>query len=386
MAKLQLSSNPLFQLFAERSFCYATAGGADIGECLVTMTNIGEGNFDDWYNQWMATANRVEKIGDESLKNGHEISARESYLRASNYYHTAYMPLFGYPVDVRLKAAFEKEVVSFQKAAKLLNPPIAILEIPFENRTLPAYFIKADNSDTPCPTIVHVDGFDSNIQEMYFAHVQGAQKRGYNCLLVDGPGQGRNLIRDNISLRPDWENVIKAVVDYILTRTDVDSKRLVLLGWSLGGFLAPRAAAYEHRIAALVADPGQWDIEASLSKEFLEKLPNLIKTNPTLEWQIQKRGFWVQGVSNLEDFIKVMSSFKISDIAQNINCPTLITMPEGDAIAQKAEQLYNAIKVENKKLIHFAQSEGSGGHCEIMSRSLYYQRVFDWLDETLKRK
>ena len=85
-----------------------------------------------------------------------------------------------------------------------------------------------------------------------------AVRRGYNCLLFDGPGQGRNLIRAGQPLRPDWETVVKPVIDFALTRPAVDAKRIVLAGWSFGGFRAPRAAAFEKRIAALIGDPGQW--------------------------------------------------------------------------------------------------------------------------------
>ncbi|MGA9717149.1 MAG: alpha/beta fold hydrolase [Acidobacteriaceae bacterium] len=88
------------------------------------------------------------------------------------------------------------------------------------------------------PTMVHVDGYDSNIQEMYFAHGAAALRRDYNCLLFDGPGQGRKLIRDGLPIRPDWENVVRPVIDYALARPEVDPARIVLSGWSFGGFLA----------------------------------------------------------------------------------------------------------------------------------------------------
>ena len=78
---------------------------------------------------------------------------------------------------------------------------------------------------------------------MYFAHAPAAIRRGYNVLLFDGPGQGRNLIKDGIHIRPDWENVVRPVIDYALTRPEIDPDKIVLAGWSFGGFLAPRAAA-----------------------------------------------------------------------------------------------------------------------------------------------
>lgn len=383
MLELKLSNNPIYQAFTQRAMCYIPTGGADFGECLVTIKKIADGNVDKWYQEWIATASRVENIGNESLKNGHRISACEAYLRASNYYHTAYFPLFGYPGDKRLIKAFDKEIEVFQKAAGLFETPIEIIKIPFESTTLPAYFLKVDDSDNARPTIIYTNGYDSNIQEMYFAHAEAALKRGYNCLLFDGPGQGRNLIQGNSYLRPDWEKVVTPVIDYALTRKEVDQTKIILAGWSFGGFLAPRAAAYEHRIAALIADPGQWDAADSLNTSVINKISSLLNTDEMLHWRIVQRGFWALNVNCLEDFFKSMENFKVSHIAQNIRCPTLITLPEGDPIASGALALYKALNVSNKKLVHFSEEEGSGGHCEMLSRSLYNQRIFDWLDETI---
>ncbi len=91
------------------------------------------------------------------------------------------------------------------------------MEIPFEGRSLPGYFLHAAGEPQSRPAIIHIDGYDGNINEMYFAHGPAATRRGYHCLLFDGPGQGRNLIRDGLPLRPDWEVVVRAVVDYALT-------------------------------------------------------------------------------------------------------------------------------------------------------------------------
>ena len=66
-------------------------------------------------NEWLATASRIENIGDQCLDNGYVISAREVFLRASNYYRTAYIPLFGKPTDQRLISSFNTEIKVFQK-------------------------------------------------------------------------------------------------------------------------------------------------------------------------------------------------------------------------------------------------------------------------------
>jgi len=392
----------MWETFGLRALPYAIYGGADIGECVTTVDRIGDGSADDWHREWTATAERLAAAARGSEKSGHAVSAREAYFRASTYYHVSYLPLFGYPVDGRLTQSFEAEVACFQHGAALSTPAIESLEIPFEGRSLPAYFLHADGSGRPKSTIVHINGYDSNIQEMYFAHGPAAVRRGYNCLLFDGPGQGRNLIRDGSALRPDWETVVSAVLDSLLRRSDVDPDRIVLAGWSFGGFLAPRAAAFESRIAALIADPGQWNQRDGLKALPVpaEVLNDLDHADPTLfgaieqairssaadsmmYWRLIQRLLWVHGKSNLYDLAREIARFEISSVVQNISCPTLLTAAEGDPVARGAQTLYDAL-ICRKTLVKFTLAEGSGGHCEALSRALYHQRVFDWLDETLK--
>lgn len=397
-----LSDLPLWETFGLRALPYSLYGGADIGECVTTIDRIGEGTADDWYREWIATADRIAGIAEQSEKRGHPVSAREAYLRAATYYHVSYFPLFGFPVDPRLSRAFEAEVSVFLSAAALLRPAVEPIEIPFEGRSLPGYFVPASQAREPGPVIVHVNGYDSNIQEMYFAHGPAANRRGYHCVLFDGPGQGRNLIRDGLFLRPDWETVVGPVIDYVLTRPEVDPERIVLAGWSFGGFLAPRAAAFEKRIAALIADPGQWDQSMGLRSlpvpaaalqdlehagpaifEPIEQMLRSPQADPLLRWRIIQRLFWVHGVTNLYDLAREITRFEISPVVQDINCPTLLTMAERDPIAKGSQILYDALRCP-KTLVPFSLAEGSGGHCEALARALYHQRVFDWLDETLR--
>jgi alpha-beta hydrolase superfamily lysophospholipase len=239
---------------------------------------------------------------------------------------------------------------------------------------------------------------------MYFAHVPAALERGYDVLLFDGPGQGRNLIRDGLRMRPDWENVVRPVIDWAVERPDVDTTRVVLAGWSFGGFLAPRAAAFEPRLAALVADPGQWDpgegmlARLPLSDEQKASFPDGVDpaalapmeeylrspdADPLMRWRLIQRGLWVHGVPTFFDYAKEMTRYELSSVAGRITCPSLITQAEGDPIAAGAPRLLEAIGAERKTLVRFTAAEGAGGHCEGTARRLYHQRVFDWLDETL---
>jgi pimeloyl-ACP methyl ester carboxylesterase len=400
-----LSENSLFEALATRALFLAGYGAADFGECWQTVQRVGDGGVDEWHREWRATADWLVEQGDESAARGHRVSAREAYLRATNYYRTAYSPLFGSPVDPRLKAAFEREEEVFAKAVPLWDMPVELVEIPFEHGvTLPGVFVGAVDGSEPRGTIVHVDGYDSNLHEMFAAHVPAAVSRDYNILLFDGPGQGRNLIRDGLTIRPDWENVVRPVLDYALARPEVDERRVILAGWSFGGLLAPRAAGVEDRIVGLWADPGQWDLRPMilsrlpLSDEEKAAFPDRVDphsldaveqslrspdADPFLRWSLVQRGPWVHGAETLFDYFADAVRFEVSSVAGNIRCATLVTAAEGDPIAAGAQQLFDSVGAQRKTLIRFTESEGAGGHCEGMARHLFHQRCYDWLDEAL---
>ena len=388
--------DPLFEEFALRLL---TMDECPLGEISATTSLIEEGDRDGWYRQWTATAERVAGHADESAHAGHTISASDAYLRASSYHRAAYLPLYGSPVDPRLVEAFDKETDTFQKAAALMTPPVEPVEIPYEGTTLPGYFCQADDSGRPRPTLIVTNGYDSTIYELYLDFAV-ALRRGYNLLLYDGPGQGRPLIKQGLVMRPDWEKVVKPVVDYALTRPEVDPEKIAIMGISLGGYLAPRAASGEHRLAACIADPGLWDmLEAAkarfsaLPKDVLEKFPDVdpevlepivehIQETPALRWAIIQRGFWVQGVDSLSEYLKISEDYSLKEVVSQIRCPTLLTWAESDPLSWNAELIYDRLRSQ-KELVRFYDAEGAGDHCETKTRPLFHQRAFDWLDETL---
>lgn len=399
-----LSRNAMWEAFGSRALFHASYGGSDFGECRLAVERVGDGGLDDWYREWSALAARVDADAARSAQAGHGVSAREAWLRASTYHRTAYFPLFGKPADPRLREAFDRESASFRHAAALFDPPVECIEIPFvDGTTLPGMFARPAGGDTPRPTIVHVDGYDSNIHEMFVAHAAAAVARGYNILLFDGPGQGRNLIRDGLTMRPDWENVVRPVIDYALARPEVDPRRTVLAGWSFGGFLAARAACFEHRIAALWVDPGQYDQRGAilgrlpLSDEDKARFPDIDRAllapveehlrgpdaDPMLHWRLVRRGLWVHGVDTLFDLFADMLRYEVSPFARDIDCPALVIAADGDPAAAHAQDLLDGIGSNSKTLIRFTAADGSEGHCEGTARRLFHQRCYDWLDERL---
>src|SRR5918992_3233886 len=320
--------DPLFEEFALRPLIM---DGCPLGEISTTTSLIEEGDRDGRYIQCTATAERVAGYADESARAGHTISASDAYLRASSYYRAAYLPLYGSPVVPTLVGAFDKETATSQNAAAPMTPPIEPVEIPYEGTTLPGYFCQADDTGRPRPTLMVTNGYDSTINELYLDSAAAVLPRGYNLLLYDGPGQGWVLIKQGLVMRPDWENVVKPVVDYALTRTEVDPEKIAIMGISLGGYLAPRAASSEHRLAACIADPGVWDmLEAmkarfsALPKDVLEKFPDVdpevlepfeehVRATPALRWSIIQRAFWVHGVDSLSEYLKISEVYSLKE-------------------------------------------------------------------------
>ncbi len=396
MSKNVFFDDPLFEEFALRPLIM---DGCPLGEISATTSLIEEGDRDGWYLQWTATAERVAGYADESANAGHTISASDAYLRASSYYRAAYLPLYGSPVDPRLVEAFDKETTAFQKAAALMTSPVEPVEIPYEGTMLPGYFCQVDDSGRPRPTLICTNGYDSTIYELYLDFA-AALRRGYNLLLYDGPGQGRPLIKQGLVMRPDWERVVKPVVDYALSRPEVDPEKIAIMGISLGGYLAPRAVSGEHRLAACIADPGLWDMLegakarfSALPKEVLEKLPDIdpevlepfverIQATPALRWAIIQRAFWVHGVDSLSEYLKISEDYSLKAVVSQIRCPTLLSWAENDPLSWNAEVIYDQLRSQ-KELIRFYDAEGAGDHCEVKTRPLFHQRAFDWLDETL---
>jgi hypothetical protein len=191
-------------------------GGAEVGECLNTAQHIADGNAESWYQAWQQTADRVYAAAEASLAHGYLVSAREAFLRAATYYRTAYLLLIGTPVDPRLVQAFDRQTDAFRQAATLFSPSFEPICIAYARTTLPGYFFRVDDCGQRRPTLILTGGYDSTAEELYTYSAAAALRRGYNCLSFDGPGQGAALIKQGLVFRPDWENVIGPVVDYLL--------------------------------------------------------------------------------------------------------------------------------------------------------------------------
>ena len=394
---VSLFKDELFEAQWLRTAGYSSYGGAELGECLAIAGQIRELDAGSWYVAWASAAERLQTLADRSLSHGRVESARGAYLRAANYWRAAYTFLIGAPAEPRLISAYRRQREAFQAAAALMTPKVERVEIPYEGARLPGYLLRGGESSEARPTLIINGGYDSTAEEGYFLSGAAAVARGYTCLLFDGPGQGGALIEDGLLFRPDWEAVIRPVVDFALSRPEVDPKRIALMGCSFGGYLAPRGATGDPRLAALIADPG----EASLEDEFKSRMPPFIaermtSRSPWIAGPLQfilrrrarhltkgwglRRGLWVHGVDQPLDYLRLIRDYSLKDLAGRISCPSLICCAEDDDIGATAKDLFD--RLPQPKTFHtFASDDGAGGHCEAGARVLFNQYAFDWLDD-----
>lgn len=380
--------------------------GADIGECLSTAYRIKEGDFESWYTEWLKTAKRVHKYADDCLAANHKVSAREAYLRASNYYRAAEFLLIS-PEDPRIQTTWGSSKECFSNAGKLFSPPIESIEIPYEGTTLPGHFYRLNentNNDTatppPRPTLIAHGGFDSTLEELYTFAAAPALERGYNCLTFEGPGQGGVIRKQKIPFRYDWEKVVTPVIDYALTRDrDIDPNKIALMGISMGGYLAARAAAFENRISACILYNGVYDGYDAFASGFPQSLrtavengnSNAVNTvidilsdiDANLRFNM-KHGMWTTGTNSPFELIQGSKKYTVKGIAQKIKCPTLVLEAEkDDSFPGQPRMVYDALTCP-KKYILFTSEEGAEEHCQSGAPAISSQRIFDWLDETLQ--
>ena len=265
----------------------------------------------DWFGAWAATGARYEDLAGEAAAARAQVTAGEFYWLACLYYHYAQFLWFHDP-DMRASGQRRKAEL-YNSAAPLLDPPAERVEIVHGPWRIPG-FLRLPPAPGPVPCVVLLGGLESTKEESRRFEEMCTQ-RGMATMAFDGPGQGEMF--SQVRFRPDIESFTSAVIDYLGTRHEIDAQRMGILGRSLGGYLAVRSAAFDHRLRACVAwgalnDLRHWDHIPELTRAGFVHIAGL-------KDQSEAREFYDEAVS-------------LQGIAEQIACPLYVLHGAQDTV------------------------------------------------------
>jgi len=342
-----------------------TSQGVDYNDFYRTTARVEK--WDDWCREWCATGDVHTDLAAKAEAKGHVVSAGEAHIAAALCYHFGKF-LFQDHHDEYM-AAGRKSIDAFAKGLKLLDPTGERVEIPlgsaqgkpFDGATMVGHLRRPPGATRP-PLILLLPGLDS-VKEEFFYWENVFLKRGLATFSLDGPGQGECGYHSHI--RPDYEAAVSTALDALTKRNDVDPKRVGLAGVSLGGYYAPRAAAFEPRVKAAVGIAGPWN--------FAECWPHL----PSLTRAAFQHH---SGAKDEAEAIAQAGKLNLDGAAQRVKQPLLIIHGKLDRLIpwEQAHKIVSAVG-PNAELAMFE----NGNHVCNNIPYVYRPLTADWLKEKL---
>lgn len=244
--------------------------GFDAGEVAEILSRINSLDRDEWARSWMQNGARHAAAGDAADKAGDRAKAREAYLAAWRYHGFGAWPTQNSPDKT---IAHARATEAFRAYARIAEPPIEVLRIPFEGKEIVAYLQKPVGATRP-PVVLSVGGLDSYKEYVVEQYGPGYLKAGLAYIALDMPGTGESPLRIDVGA----ERIYSRVIDAIETRSDMDPARLGFQGVSWGGHWAARMAIAEpKRLKAVVNWAGpvhgyfqrDWQLKALGTREYL---------------------------------------------------------------------------------------------------------------------
>lgn len=393
---LQLSSDKTFHFELLRVMGTARSYGADVAEILGVAEKLIPGDFESWAIEFEALA---DYLATEARKLTHPITERNAFFRIASYYRAADFFLHGNAEDPRIRYLWAKQTEYFDKAISKLDFPGLRHVIKTDEFDIPTIYYKASNDDKKRPALLLCNGYDGSQEEMLHAFGFSALERGFNVITFEGPGQPTVIREQNLGFITEWERVVSPVIDHYSAFGEIDKKKLILLGYSFGGFLIPRSAAFEHRLFASVCVDGIYDAhEAFLNDipdltrelfhkdkeiEFNKLIHSAMQHNSGLRWAIEQ-GCWSFKAASPFEFLKQSQDMTLKDIYQNIKCPVLVLEAEKDHVfAGQPIQLCNALG-DLATYVKLGIADSAEEHCHVGAVDKSTGIVMDWITDLIE--
>jgi dienelactone hydrolase len=353
-----------------RLVAQAQEGGGDVFDIARTCNKIEAGDKNAWEREWLALAQQVEAKAKDAAAAGHTKTAVQYFFHCNQYYRMSDVFLT-FAEESKKSERFRKAQETFRAGAQWHEPKIEIVTVRCGTEEYDGYFCHPVNPKSgKWPAIFFIGGADSYAEEIYFAS-RPMLERGLAVLLVDTPGRGSSMYLKRIKTRADYEVPGKACIDYLVSRPEVDANRLALVGISMAGYYAPRVAAFDKRIKALIAWSGCYSI--------LDDLYDFcVHLQPTVQRLLG-------GVSD-QEARRLLQEYNMAGIAKDITCPTLITHGAADTLmsVEGAKRLLAEIGAKDKTLrIYDEKDPGGRIHCSHDYWAHNVPFMLDWLEERL---
>lgn len=406
-AQTEAADQPTIVLNEDSSFDFdilnalglVPGGGADVAPLLGAARNITPGDFDSFSQVFYELANQTKGLAQDPELAYDPVNVRDTWFSAATYFRLADFYLHGNPEDPLINQLWAEQTAAFDTAMSSLEVPGQRLKIPADNFTVEAIWFPVAVDNKKRPTIIFGNGYDGAQEDLYHSFVNQAHERGWNAITYDGPGQPSVRRDQNLGFIPDWERVVTPIVDYLLNNQSsaVDSSKLLLFGYSFGGYLAARAAAFEDRITGLILDGGVWDA----FQDFYNQLPQPAQTvfdsgnatafndlvipvisntsTPTgLRWGAQQ-GMWSFNVPTPYDFLQKAKQFHVSDFIDRIQVPTLVA----DATLEGffPNNSIRVVEALGSRATYHLFSDYSGYHCQVGSLQDLNRVLWAWVNK-----
>lgn len=367
----------------------ALAMGANVGEiegANALVMGVSQGGDDAgttaFFDAWTGLADRLVAQAEGAVAQGHALTASEKYRRACAYYMTAErMQARDYGPR---KIAYAKMLSSFAAHVRHGARNCEQVEIPYEGKAFPALLTLApetnDRRRSPC--MVFCNGLDSVKEMVCLADVGEAfAARGVSSLIVDQPGVGDSLRNRGFHAVIDTERWASAAVDYLQSRAEIDSDRIGMAGWSLGGYFSPRAAAFEKRFKLCVA----WGANHCWG-ELQKRRQQREGKNPVPHYW--DHVMWVWGQPDIETYMRFVQAITLDGVVDKITVPFLITHGSNDRqipIEYAHRSYEQAVNSPDRELHIFTREMGGVEHCSADNMAPNRDFIADWVADRFAR-
>ncbi len=323
--------------------------------------------WDDIAPEFAAVARRFERQAQAAMSEGHTVTAADGFFAAAVMYGGAQWPIFAN--TALLQALERKKVECFAEYAKHADHLVEVLEIPFRGQSLAAHFhLPSGYAGGKLPCLVMIEGMDAFKELAIFASADRFLRRGFACLVIDGPGQGASLARD-IPFDPDTYGELGPVAfEFAATQPEVDEARIMAWGLSFGSYWATVMAAHEPRYAACAVmytcfQPGNTALLGMAAPSFRQRM------------------MFMTGAQNEAALEALMPKMDVRPLSTRLRMPYFVMAGEDDSLSDLGRTFdhLNAVPGPKTLVVYAGEEHGMGGSRSSQLGMPFFLLIADWL-------